>query len=193
MYSDYLCPWCWPAAVRVRKLLREAPGKFLLRNKAFLLRPDAQINAKFSSYHLAHRDRARAITGLPYGMPKVGEPYPSSSLPALVAAKWVTKENPDRFDEFDLALFSAFFEHNEDISSKEVLGKIAEQVGCDRSALQQAINDTDLVQEVISDYNTAQQQGITAIPTVIIGEEVITGAVPMDVYRAAATRVLWVR
>jgi predicted DsbA family dithiol-disulfide isomerase len=96
----------------------------------------------FTEYHLAHRKRARELTGLPFDLPPVGAPYPSSSLPALEAAMWVRQRHPEQFDAFDLALFEAFFQRTEDISDSSVLGRIVSENGMDAAALAAVLERT---------------------------------------------------
>ncbi len=38
-YSDYFWPWCYPAAVRLRRLADETDGAFTVEGRTFPLRP----------------------------------------------------------------------------------------------------------------------------------------------------------
>jgi predicted DsbA family dithiol-disulfide isomerase len=176
--------------VRLRQLLESFPGKFSLVHRSFVLRPEVNEAATFAEYHLQHRTRAKQMTGLPYSLPEVGAPYPSSSWPALFASKWIAREHPDKFECFDAALFRAFFERAENIGDAEVLKRLAESCDIDPVAIDKALSDESIKQAVRSDHNQAQQMGIHGIPAVIIGDKVISGAVPLEDYVAAAQRVL---
>lgn len=176
--------------MRLRKLQEENPGKFTITHKAFILRPDHNPDAKFTQYHLEHRERAADITGLPFALPKPGTKYPSSSFPAQLAAKWVQRHYPFKFEQFDAALFDAFFERIEDISDAEVLANIARLNGIDPFELKAALSDKVLREQTISDHEAAQRMGINGIPAVVIGTEIITGAVPIEQYRQSAMRLI---
>lgn len=176
--------------MRLRTLLEEFPGELKLSHRSFILRPEVQPDAKFSDYHLQHRQRAKDLTELPYAMPKVGDKYPSSSLPALTAAKWVQLNRPDKFDTFDLALFSAFFERNENISDAQVLAAIGTQCGIEAQAIAQAITNQETIKQVVADHRAAQEMGINGIPGAMFGADVISGAVSLETYRAAARQFL---
>ena len=39
MHSDYLCPWCYNAAVRIDRLERDTPGEVEIEWRSYLLRP----------------------------------------------------------------------------------------------------------------------------------------------------------
>jgi predicted DsbA family dithiol-disulfide isomerase len=176
--------------VRLRQLLESIPGKFVLVHRSFVLRPEINPDATFAEYHLGHRARAKEMTGLPYALPEVGAPYPNSSWPALFASKWIAREHPDKFECFDAALFRAFFERAENIGDAEVLKRLAQSCDIDPAVIDKALSDETIKQAVRSDHNQAQQMGIHGIPAVIIGDQVISGAVSLDVYVAAAQRVL---
>jgi predicted DsbA family dithiol-disulfide isomerase len=158
-------------------------------HRAFILREEDQ-EQHFTEYHLRHRRAARELTGLPIDLPRVGDPYPSSSLPALEAAEWVRQHRPDRFDGFDLALYEAFFRETRDISSSEVLAELAEQAGIPGGELSEAVRDRRMREAVWSHYREALERGVRSIPTVVIGDEVISGAVPYVEYAAAGRKAL---
>lgn len=171
--------------MRLRKLSEAFPGEIEIEHRSFILRGEHNPNAKFTEYHLQHRTRARDLTGLNYNLPQVGSKYPTSSLPALVAAKYVKHDSPDRFECFDTGLFAAFFEGSRDISDPAVLAEIAQTCGIDGEKLVASLNGQHLLQQVIADYDSAQSSGITGVPAVIIGNQLITGAVPLEDYESA--------
>jgi predicted DsbA family dithiol-disulfide isomerase len=139
----------------------------------------------FTEYHLAHRQRAKELTGLPFDLPPVGARYPSSSLPALEAAKWVQQRYPDRFPAFDLALFEAFFQRTEDISDHHILARLAEEQGIDPAELTIHLQQHTGRDELFAEYEESLRRGIRSIPTVIIGGRPISGAVPYEAYARA--------
>src|SRR5258708_4036299 len=71
VFSDYLCPWCWPAAVHLKRLREEFGTAVRVIHKAFLLRP-ADAKREFSAYHLQHRVAAESASGLPFHVPRAG-------------------------------------------------------------------------------------------------------------------------
>jgi predicted DsbA family dithiol-disulfide isomerase len=171
--------------VRLRELLRDAHPGVTLHHKAFLLRPEENPQARFTAYHLQHRQAARQLTGLEFRVPQVGDPYPRSSLPALAAAKWVAARDPERFSLFDLALFEAFFGETKDIGDPEVLAEVARSVGISDPGLREALRDRTYEDAVWNDHREAMERDIHSIPTVVIGDTVISGAVPIGEYRTA--------
>jgi predicted DsbA family dithiol-disulfide isomerase len=139
----------------------------------------------FTEYHRDHRRRAKELTGLPFDLPPVGSPYPSSSLPALEAAKWVREHHPEQFEPFDLALFEGFFQRTEDISDPRVLARLAAEQGLDPAELTARLDRHDYREELFREYEDALRRGVRSIPTVIIGGRPISGAVPYEEYARA--------
>ncbi len=177
--------------MRLRQLNEQYPGRITLAYRAFLLRPEDKTR-HFTEYHLQHRRAARQLTGLPFGLPAVGDPYPRSSFPALEAAKWVERRHPHQFEAFDLSLFEAFFAETRDISSPEVLADLAERLDLSGAALTEALRGGEFREAVWSDHQEAMEAGITGIPTVLMGGYAISGAVPFEEYARAAERLLGV-
>lgn len=190
VYSDYLCPWCWPAALRLRELQAEFPNQLELIHKSYVLRPPEEGDRQFSEYHLQHRSRAHETTGLPYGMPAVGAPYPSSSMPALIAAKWMMVNHPEHFENFHLEIFQTFFEFDLDISKYPILKQLASSFGVSEEDFEAGVQDPRYEQLVLEDHVKAKEDGVNGIPSVIIGDAAISGAVSIDDYRQAVRRVL---
>jgi len=184
VFSDYLCPWCWPAAVHLKRLREEFGPAIRVIRRAFLLRPD-DAERSFTAYHLQHRVAAESATGLPFHVPRAGAPYPRSSAWALEAAKWVERHHPDRVEDFALAVFQAFFQVSLDISSPALLAKLATQLGLDGAALATALERHDHRAEVFADHDEAMRRGITAVPAVIIGHDSVSGAAPYEEYAKA--------
>lgn len=136
-----------------------------------MLVPEEGSRPAFAEYHLMHRRRAAELTGLPFGLPEVGSPYPKSSWNALQAAAWMRTHHPERFEAFDEALFRAFFQECRDISDPAVLAELA------GSELGYAPRE-----EIAREHRTAMELGIHSIPSVIIGRELLSGALPYEEY-----------
>jgi predicted DsbA family dithiol-disulfide isomerase len=130
------------------------------------------------------------MTGLPYEMPALGAPYPSSSMPALIASKWMLLNHPEHFENFDLEMFQAFFEFGLDISKYPILKQLANSFGVDEDEFEAGIKDPKYEKLVLEDHANAKKEGVDSIPGVIIGDNAISGAVPIDEYRQAIKKAL---
>ena len=168
------------------------PGQVEIVHNAFVLVPEERERT-FLAYHLQHRAAARQTTGLPFDLPEVGAVYPRSSWPAQEAAMWVAEHAPGTVPEFNLALFEAFFGQTRDISNPEVLADLASRFDLPGEKLLEVLERGTYRDPVWRDHMQAMERGINGIPTVLIGEDAITGAVPYEQYeqsllRAAPTR-----
>lgn len=163
------------------------PGQTEVVHKSFLLVPEPRERS-FTAYHLQHRQAAQEMTGLPFDLPAVGSPYPRSSFPAQEASQWVARHAPGAFAEFNLALFEAFFGETRDIGDPLVLADLVRRFDLSGEELLTALGEGSMQDAVFDDHVSALERGITGIPAVLIGDAVISGAVPYEQYQQALLR-----
>ncbi len=139
--------------------------------KAFILR-DEDPAATFNDYRLGHWARANAYEPETRFVPWQGDArFPTWGVPAL-------------------ACFKAMFTDSLDISDPAVLVAIAREVGCDPERFAADLADRALPQAVLEEHREAvERYGVRAIPTVVIGDRLVEGAVPEDVYARAIDAV----
>ena len=106
-------------------------------------------------------------------------PYPYTNL-AFQGLEFAKDQG--KGDEYNDAVFRAFFQQSRDIGRIDVLADIANEVGLDpeqfRAALEQGTY-RDRVQQLL---RTAYERvGVTAVPTMIIGRKRLEGLYPEDV------------
>lgn len=116
-----------------------------------------------------------------------GETHPTSSMPALQAAKCAQLQGEPAFIRFHIALFKAFFEESRNISDRQVLLSLAKKAGLD---VEKFISDFDqglTEKEVLAEYEEVQAQYYGwGVPLAIVGDRYpVMGASPIAVYRRA--------
>ena len=108
VYFDYLSPWCYIAAVRLRKLEEEYGNKIDISWSSYPLVVQEVPNRLISPHSVESRRRAALeedkIRFSPWNPDK---PYPASSMPALRAAKCAQLQGEEAFQRFHIALFRA--------------------------------------------------------------------------------------
>ena len=125
----------------------------------------------------AEEPRARFVP------PEIDTPLPSSSIPALTAAKCAERQGADAFARFHDRLFAAHFGDNLDISCPDVLRGLIRE-----TALDPARFEVDYAGEayeaVLRDCaEGAAWFGVSSLPTVILNEKLsLVGAVPTERY-----------
>ena len=99
---------------------------------------------------------------------------PRSRL-AHEAAKWADKQCC--LEEYNIALFRAFFEHGKDIGNIEILKGLASDLKLDAKSLHTALKNGDYTAMVLADGDKARQVGVRAVPAFVANGKVIAAGV----------------
>jgi predicted DsbA family dithiol-disulfide isomerase len=193
VFSDYLCPWCYNAAVRLREIEEAYGDRVRIHWRAFPVIPDDKPGRLATEQ--TRTGRARVAAEEPracFVPPAVGTALPASSLPALVAARCAQAQGDVAFRRLHDRLFVAHFRDNLDIGRPEVLRQLAGECGLDLPRLERDYAAGEAYQAVLADYaEGAAWFGVSAIPAVIFDEKVsLVGAVPAERYRAILDWIL---
>jgi predicted DsbA family dithiol-disulfide isomerase len=86
---------------------------------------------------------------------------PRSRL-AHEAAHWAREQG--KFNEYNDAVFRAFFERGEDIGRAEVLTALASELALDSEALGRALDTHEYLDRVVADEQEAAKLGIRGVP-----------------------------
>lgn len=88
------------------------------------------------------------------------------------------------------ALFSAYFTDGAKMSDHETLVKVATSVGLDEKKARQILADGTYTNEVRGQQDFYRQQGINAVPAIVINEKyLISGGQPVDVFERALREI----
>ncbi len=100
---------------------------------------------------------------------------------------------PDLAHDYDRALLAAYFNDNRTISDPGVLADVASECGAERSDFVTFLeaNQQVITRQVLDEHNEAVEQGITAVPTVVIdGVLPVQGAQEVDLYEHWIRRII---
>ena len=153
--------------------------------RAFPLIPDRQPGRRCTEKTREGRRRVAAEEPRArFVPPELDTELPSSSVPALTAAKCAERQGEERFQRFHARLFLAQFRDNADIGRPDVLWTIARDAGCDMDVFRSDYAG-DGYQAMLRDYaEGAAWFGVSALPTVVFNEKLsLVGAVPVERYR----------
>jgi predicted DsbA family dithiol-disulfide isomerase len=92
-------------------------------------------------------------------------PVQPRSRRAHEAAKWAASVG--RFDEYNDAVFRAFFERGEDICETEVLVNLAATMGLDGEGLRSSLDQLEFEGPVLADEHEAQMLGVRGVPAFV--------------------------
>ena len=143
--------------------------------------PDRRVTRK------TQEGRARVAAEEPRALfvaPALEAPLPSSSIPALTAAKCAERQGAAAFERLHDRLFTAHFRDNLDISRPGVLRALAHETALDLARFE-ADYATEAYDAVLHDCaEGAAWFGVSGLPTVILNEKLsLVGAVPTERYR----------
>lgn len=199
VYSDYLCPWCFNASVRLRALEDEYGGAVELDWRAYLLRPEprsptadpAAALAKFREYTRSWERPAAEPGGGSFRVWASDEGPPSHSVPAHLVSKAAKALGTEAFRRMHDRLMHAYFSENRDISRLEVQRDLWSEIGLPESGFDVALRPETL-DLVMSDFHEARECGATGVPAVRLVDNpaIIVGAHPLDLYRRWVDRTL---
>jgi predicted DsbA family dithiol-disulfide isomerase len=187
VHSDYLCPWCYNAAVRIDRLERDTPGEVEIEWRSYLLRPKPSPGRDLERFRAYTRSWSRPGAEPDSGTFRVWQGDagpPSHSIPPQLAAKAAARLGRVSFRRMHERLLRAYFAESRDITERETLRLLWAEVGLPDDEFAR-IDDPALLREVLAQHREALEAGVTGVPAVQLAgnEAVIVGAHPLDLYR----------
>jgi predicted DsbA family dithiol-disulfide isomerase len=193
-YSDYLCPWCYNAAVRLERLEAEFAGALRVEWRSFLLRPAPRPGRDLERFRAYTQSWLRPAAEADSGAFRVWEGDagpPSHSVPAHVAAKAAASLGEDAFRRMHRQLLQAYFGESRDVSDADTLRAVWHEAGLPDAEFART-GDQALHARVLAEHHEALASGVTGVPAVRrAGDDaVIVGAQPTELYRRWVRRTL---
>jgi predicted DsbA family dithiol-disulfide isomerase len=193
-WSDYLCPWCYNAAVRLRRLEDEFGDRVELEWRTFLLRPHpdpSRTLERFRAYTTSWMRPAAEEDAGTFQVWSTDEGPPSHSVPPHRVAKAAAALGHAAFQAMHERLLRAYFAENHDITDGETLRRLWSEIGLPEAAFARAGAD-DVLREVVEQHNDAVRRDVSGVPAVaMVGNDVpIVGAMPYETYRRWVSRAL---
>ena len=185
IFVDYVCPYCYIGAERVRQLEEEFGIE--VKWKSFELHPEAPGGGIPPSMFYENNPELKNISENARMLAREGAltlgnhvVYSNSRL-ALELGVWADEQGkgPDYRD----ALFDFYFQRLQDIGDEVVLSDVAESIGIPREDARRCMNDRTMKPTVDAHINEARQLGIGGVPSTIIGKDIISGAQPYNLFR----------
>ena len=193
VYSDYLCPWCYNASVRLGMLGQEWGRELEIVWRSYLLRPEPKPRdpEKFRAYTRSWSRPAAEEDSGEFRPWQSDAPAPTHSIPPHRMAKAAARVSRDAFDRMHEALLAAYFGESRDISDESVLEAIWHEQKLPAAELAQWQSQETLTQ-TLEDHAEAQSIGSTGAPAARLegNEAFLTGALPLAMYRRWIERQL---
>lgn len=191
-WSDYLCPWCYNASVRLGRVEREFAPDVQVEWRSYLLRPNPNRSVdvdRFRSYTRSWRRPASEPDSGSFREWSGEAPPPSHSVPAHRVAKAAATISRSAFRRVHDGLLHAYFAENRDISDDETLRRIWLEAGLPEADFARW-EDPAILERVLDEHAAGLEAGATGIPAVQMAgnDAIIVGAQPLELYRRWVTR-----
>ncbi|MGE7094133.1 DsbA family oxidoreductase [Lysinibacillus sp. NPDC048646] len=180
-YSDFICPFCFLGKGPLDEIVKEKDVEvewmpFELRPSPYPKIDPWKEPEKLGSWDSFILPTAKKL-GIEMRLPRVSpHPYTHVAFEGYQFAKQQGKGN-----EFHHKVFIAFFQEEQNIEDIEVLTHLASEVGLSKDDFKEAILSgkyRKAHQDAIK--HAYEEANITAVPTLIIGDEVIQGLVSKE-------------
>jgi len=190
--SDVACPWCIIGYKGLEAALNELEQPCDITWKPFELNPDmapeGQSYADYSSTKY-HRTKEQAVANLENDEFKFDDNtrvYNTFNAHRLLF--WAKEFGLQ--SELKLALFDLNFKHGRNLSDHGALLEAVEQVGLDRDAAKEVLEQSLYSDEVRAEIAWAHSQGFHSVPTFIFNEEhIIPGGQSKDSFKRFITQL----
>lgn len=196
-WSDYLCPWCYNASVRLQQVEKEFAGEVRLEWRSYLLRPNPSGRRDLERFRAYTRTWER-----PAAEPDSGRfrPWstdvgpPTHSVPAHQVAKAAALLGDEAFRRMHARLLSAYFSENRDISDAHTLEELWRELELPPEAFRRR-EDPALLERILDEHHEAIEAGATGVPALRLADNpaIVVGAHPLDLYRRWMQRTLAAR
>jgi predicted DsbA family dithiol-disulfide isomerase len=203
--SDVSCPWCVIGLKSLEDALGRVSGEVHaeLHFQPFELNPQMPAEGQDIGEHLAekygstpeqsqrNREMIRARgqdVGFTFSMDKRSRIYNTFDAHRLL--HWAEEEGAGRQLALKEALFKAYFTDGESPGSHELLARVAGEVGLDIARAKAILASDDYADAVREREQFYLQQGIHAVPAVIINDKhLISGGQPAEVFEQALRQI----
>lgn len=163
-----------------------------MEGKPFLLRPDIPEEGMArtprpgeSADLLSEPLRSYAAqAGLEIHRPSI-TPY---SVYALEATEYAKERH--KFDSFHRGLYKSYWENGHNLGDLDVIKEVSESCGLNWSELGARLKSGHYRGMVERQFNEAVKIGITGIPAFLIGDILLTGARPYQMFRSVMDRII---
>ena len=193
VHSDYLCPWCYNAAVRLERVADELAGAVQLEWRSYLLRPQPEPGRSLDKFRAYTESWLRPAAEPDSGTFRVWQGDagpPTHSVPPHLVAKAAATLGDDAFRRMHHALLEAYFAAQpRHLRSRDAARAVAE-VGLPAADFARA-DEPRFLEQTLAEHADAVRLGMNGVPAVRVeGDDAfITGAYPMEMYRRWIARL----
>lgn len=203
--SDVACPWCAVGLASLQQALRKLDGSIEaeIHLQPFELSPGMPFEGEDAVDHIMHkygiseaqseanrkviRERAAAV-GFTYNMQRGSRVWNTFDAHRLL--HWAELQDRAKALALKQALFRAYFTDNENVADRDVLARLANEVGLDAGEARRMLDNGDHADAVRAQERHWQQAGIHSVPAAIVNRQyLISGGQPPEVFENALREI----
>ena len=192
VYSDYICPFCYIGFHRIEKL--KLKYNLEIEWEPFELHPETpEEGFKMEGISIPRDYLEMVITNVRMLAEEDGldikftGTLPNSQL-ALYISEFARKKG--KFDEFHKLVLDSYWKEGKDIGNQDILLSIAESIGFDGSEILEYIKSGEPFEMLKDSLKELRKYGINGVPTFIIGDRIVVGAQPYEVFEKVIINAL---
>ena len=192
VFSDYICPFCYIGFYRIEQLKENYDLEVEWR--PFEIHPETPKegtelnNLPFPKEYLDMMKANIKTLAVDVGISlKLSDKLPNSRL-ALYLSEFARKNG--KFDDFHKLVFDSYWKDGKDIGDQALLIDLAEAIGLNRNEVLEYINSEEPKSELTKSLKELRNYGINGVPTFIIGDKIVVGAQPYDVFTRVIEKAL---
>ena len=170
--ADPMCSWCYGFAPVIEAIAAHFGDRLPVRIMVGGLRAgNTRAMAQSDKDYISSAwTRVNAATGQPFDHAFFErESFIYDTEPACRAVVAMRTLAPDKALAFKGAISSAFYGHNRDTTSSDVLADIAAETSVDRAAFLATFNSADIRNETFRDFLLAKDMGVEGFPCLVAG------------------------
>ncbi|MEO1046014.1 MAG: DsbA family oxidoreductase [Pseudomonadota bacterium] len=205
--SDVVCPWCIIGYKQLENALEmvgdEVDAEIVWQ--PFELNPNMPPEGQDIAEHVAQKygSTAEQSAKTRDHMAKLGEGlgFRFSNAPgkriyntfqAHQLLHWAGEHfGSDAQTRLKMALFSAYFQENQDVSDEDVLLRAVENAGLDADAAREILNDPEQAVQVRNALNGWIERGVSGVPaTILDGKYMVPGAQDAETFAQVIRKVI---
>ena len=156
--------------------------------KAFLLRPDTPDEGILRTNSGGELQEPLATYARDAGLIMRRAPITPSTRLVLEATQFAKDQGA--FDPFHRAAYQAFWAEGKNLGDRQILLDLGKEVGLDSLSLEHALDVRQYENQVIEQFEEAQELGIHGIPAFLVGRYLFTGVQPYSVFQRVARSAL---
>ncbi|HET6906646.1 MAG TPA: DsbA family oxidoreductase [Rhodanobacteraceae bacterium] len=203
--SDVACPWCAVGLASLQQALAKLDGQVRaeIHLQPFELNPDLAPEGEDAGEHImrkygidqarmetnraAIRERAAAL-GFAYNVSRGSRVWNTFDAHRLL--HWAELQDNTHALALKKALLRAYFSDGENVSDRDVLVRIARDVGLDAGEARRVLDSGEYADEVRAQERRFQQAGIHSVPATIVNNTyLIPGGQPPEVFERALKEI----